>query len=824
MIYHILTNIKSSLEIMGQLYYCLNKKVTRLINERKRQDLNQQSSTWQVDALTIWSYVSLNEILIVLILKYFHINNIKFNYDLEFKNNSHNNFWKQNTPLIDYCETLGVNIPHYCYHKNLSISGNCRMCLVELENSPKPIVSCAMNAKSCLANGAIYTNSSLVKKARENVLEFLLLNHPLDCPICDQGGECDLQDQSLFFGLTKKRFYSFKRVVLDKNIGPIVKTVMTRCIHCTRCVRFATEIAGVEDLGMFGRGLQSEIGTYVEKIFQSELSGNVIDLCPVGALTSKPYPFLNRSWELKNIKSIDFSDSFGTSIQLSIKNNHIIKILPGYDKVTYKTIWISDKTRFSFDGMFSPEKIVFSLLNNNNNTSLISLSWQKLFKEFFCILYFQNHLLRHLYQPHQITICLSKFVSLEVLNLLNMLTQKYSFFKLRQSESQNLNIDLEQNYLLNSDLKDSKISTTDTCLLIGINPRYEGTKLNLKLRSRYLKGNFNVIQIGSLLNLTFSNTNISSNIKILKSLIEGNNLFCQEFINSLNPLLISNIEIFKREDSFGLIDMLKLLIKHVNWFAQSVSANQINILNATLNDVGFANSGNLKSLEYKDFKNSTGIYFVNNVFSSPNIQKLLSLKLLKFFKDRSFNNKVLITQNSSLDMNMITQLRKNFNWNNHIHLPSTVLFETSGTYINTEGDINKVTKIVTPWGQTKSDWQIIRKIFSYSKKMLSITNFWKNNKLSFNSNTLNRFENYIGFQYYAVSNLTNLGFQLLKKITKSRLSLHRFKHKQKKIYNSQLRFWLNDFYLDGKDFNSKYSSTMVQCSKLSKLNNTNFKF
>ena len=242
-----------------------------------------------------------------------------------------------------------------------------------------------------------------------------------------------------------------------------------------------------------------------------------------------------------------------------------------------------------------------------------------------------------------------------------MLTQKYSFFKLRQSESQNLNIDLEQNYLLNSDLEDSKISTTDTCLLIGINPRYEGTKLNLKLRSRYLKGNFNVIQIGSLLNLTFSNTNISSNIKILKSLIEGNNLFCQEFINSVNPLLISNIEIFKREDSFGLIDMLKLLIKHVNSFAQSVSANQINILNATLNDVGFANSGNLKSLEYKDFRNSAGIYFVNNAFSSPNIQKLLSLKLLKFFKDRSFNNKVLITQNSSLDMNMITQLRKNFN-------------------------------------------------------------------------------------------------------------------------------------------------------------------
>ena len=757
-------------------------------------------------------------------MKYFHINNIKFNYDLEFKNNLDNDFWKQNTPLIDYCETLGVNIPHYCYHKNLSISGNCRMCLVELENSPKPIVSCAMNAKSCLANGAIYTNSSLVKKARENVLEFLLLNHPLDCPICDQGGECDLQDQSLFFGLTKKRFYSFKRVVLDKNIGPIIKTVMTRCIHCTRCVRFAAEIAGVEDLGMFGRGLQSEIGTYVEKIFQSELSGNVIDLCPVGALTSKPYPFLNRSWELKSVRSIDFSDSFGTSTQLFIKNNNIIKILPGYDKTTYKTIWISDKTRFSFDGMFSPEKIIYSLLNNNNKKSLVSLSWQKLFKEFFCTLYFQNHLLKHFYQPYKITVCLSKTVNLEVLNLLNILTHKYSFFKLRQSEPQSLNIDLEQNYLLNSDLKDSKIATSDTCLLIGINPRYEGSKLNLKLRSRYLKGNFNVIQIGSLLNLTFSNTNITSNIKILKSLIEGNNLFCQEFVNSSNPVLISNIEIFKREDSFCLTDMLKLLIKHVNLFAQSESQNQLNILNATLNDVGFVNYANLKSLEYKDFTNSTGIYFINNSFSSPNIKKLLSLKLLNFFKQDKFNNKILITQNSNLDIKLIMQLRKSFKLNNHLHLPNTVLFETSGTYINTEGVINKVTRIVTPLGQTKSDWQIIRKIFSYSKKILYITNFLKNNKLAFNSNTIDRFENYIGFQCYAVANLTNLGFQLLKKVAKCPSIIKKFKSNKKKIYNSQLRFWLNDFYIDGKDSNSKYSSTMVQCSKLSRLNNTNFKF
>lgn len=188
--------------------------------------------------------------------------------------------------LLNHLISKGITIPYFCYHNELSIAGNCRACLVELENSPKPVVSCGINAKSCLSNNKVYYDSVLLKKARENVLEFLLLNHPVDCPICDQGGECDLQEQSLFFGFTKKRFYKFKRAVSDKDLGPIVKTVMTRCIHCTRCVRFASEIAGVEDLGIFTRGTNSEIGTYVDKNFLSELSGNVIDLCPVGRFSN----------------------------------------------------------------------------------------------------------------------------------------------------------------------------------------------------------------------------------------------------------------------------------------------------------------------------------------------------------------------------------------------------------------------------------------------------------------------------------------------------------------------------------------------------------
>ena len=756
-------------------------------------------------------------------MKYFYINDVKFNYDLEFKNNSSTDFWKQNTPLIEYCETLGIHIPHYCYHKGLSISGNCRMCLIELKNSPKPIVSCAMNAKSCLANGDVFTNSSLVKKARENILEFLLLNHPLDCPICDQGGECDLQDQSLFFGLTKKRFYNFKRIVINKNIGPIVKTVMTRCIHCTRCVRFATEIAGAESLGMFGRGLQSEIGTYVEKIFQSELSGNVIDLCPVGALTSKPYPFVSRNWELKNTTFIDFSDGFGTPTQLFIKNNQIVKILPGYDIETSRTNWISDKTRFSFDCMFSPERVVNSFIKTND-LSIIGPSWEKLFKEIFYTLYFKSHLSRHMCQSSQLIVCLTKDMSLEVLNLLYILSRKYSFFKLRQSEPQNLIIDTEQNYLLSSSLTSSQISLSDTCFLIGVNPRYEGAKLNLALRSRYLKGNFKIIQIGASSNATFTTHNFSNNTRSLKSLIEGNNLFCQDLVNASNPILISNSEMFKRKDFFSMTHALKLLMKYLNAYSYSNISKQLNILNSTLNENGVNNLNILKTIQSFDFRNSQGVYFFNNSFHTYNVKKLLNLKLLNFFQDSEHTSKLLITQNNTLEMKKIAMFRKNFYLENQIHLPNNVFFEVSGTYINTNGKINKTTKVITSLNQTKSNWQIARKIFSYCKKTFYISNIFQNNKLMFNIRKPYHFRNYIGFQFYAVSTLNSFAFQLFEKIEKPTIDCLKFKPKRGKLFNSQLKFWLNDFYLDSKDCSTKYSSTMIQCSKFFRLEHTNFKY
>ena len=311
-------------------------------------------------------------------------------------------------------------------------------------------------------------------------------------------------------------------------------------------------------------------------------------------------------------------------------------------------------------------------------------------------------MLKQFYRPYQIIICINESADLKLLNLLSVLNRKYSFFKLRQSESQIVNIDLEQNYFLGSNL-DKKISMSDTCLLIGVNPRYEGSKLNLRLRSRYLKGNFEVIQIGSLINLTFSNTNITNNTKVLKSLVGGNNFFCQKFVNSSNPILISNAEIFKRKDSFGLTNMLKNLTKYINLFSQSSNQNRLSILNPSVNSVGFANFNSLKTIKNKDLKNATGVYFINNSFSTSNVKKLLNLKLLNFFQDYTCTNKILITQNSNLDTKLITQMKEGFRFKNHIHLPNTVFFESSGTFLNTEGKVNKVTKIIKPSGQTKND-------------------------------------------------------------------------------------------------------------------------
>jgi len=725
-------------------------------------------------------------------LKYFYIDNMKFNYNLEFNAQNSKNSWKHTVSLIEYCDTLGIAIPHYCYHKNLSIAGNCRMCLIELKKSPKPVVSCSMNAKSSLAaNTEIYTNSPLVKKARENVMEFLLLNHPLDCPICDQGGECDLQDQSLFFGITKKRFFSFKRVVTDKNLGTIVKTVMTRCIHCTRCVRFATEIAGVEDLGVFGRGENSEIGTYVEKAFQSELSGNVIDICPVGALTSKPYPFVGRSWELKKVSSIDPSDGFGSNIQVYLKNNKIIKILPGHNNIQ----WISDKTRFIFDGMFSTNRNLNKFLITNNKK--IDLSWKTIFQKIVTLVYLQDHLSRHLLKINPFVLLLEDTLSIETLTILLIIQKKYSFFLLRKVNNTKISNDFEESLQLNN----LNFSDSNSCLIVGTNPRFESPYLNLKLKKRFMKGNFKVFSIGSKTDLTFPTISLGSNLKKLKTIVEGNSSICTNLKSSKNLLTITSTETLKREDSFSFPQLFDVFTN-----LASKAKGSFNLLNTSINENGVNILNSFNILKKNELNKTTGLFFINSNSKSITLfDNLIELQLLNYFNSVKPNT-LLIEQNSEC---FLLKSANRLNILNYMYLPNNVFFESFGSYINTTGEFKKTSKIVSSMQNTKDDWQILRKMFGSLSKINFISNPKTNSLISYSCNNLFNFKNFTNFLFLTTKSLSKNSAYL-----KSENQNFKLKKKLKKIklINTQFKKWIEDFYIGGLDNYSRNSKTMTSCS------------
>jgi NADH-quinone oxidoreductase subunit G len=736
-------------------------------------------------------------------LNYFYVNGIKINYIEKDKN------------IIDYIENLNIKIPHFCYHKNLSIAGNCRLCLVELKNSPKPLISCAMPISNKME---IYTNSFLVKKARENILEFLLLNHPLDCPICDQGGECDLQDQSLTFGLNKKRFYFYKRSVINKNLGPIIKTVMTRCIHCTRCIRFAKEIAHSEDLGVFGRGYSMEIGSYIEKIFNSEISGNVIDICPVGALTSKTYSFFDRTWELKNVFSIDYSDSLNLDIKVSIKNDFLItKITPYYyNQNNNFENWISDKTRFSFDGMFSLERLSTLIVTNDVNYFDNSILWKQMFKEITLIIYFQNHFNKHLLKLPFITIIIDNSISVELLNLLLLFEKKYEFIKIKKVNNFFNFIDLDTNLLINSANNITKLNLSEIILLIGLNTRLESSTLNIKLKQRFLKGNVKIFTINSLLDFTFPIINLGANITILKNIVEGTNIVCQELKSKKNPLLLFNTILLERNDSnvinffFNIFnDKLKLN----NWIG-------INCVSSSLNETYISLIGLIKSINIKDFINSSGLYFINSNIYSINILKLLELKLLNYFKKESYNYKYIIEQNNILTKHNQKNNIKIKN-NLYIGLPNFNLFEDSGLYQNSEGFFKKTIKIIpNRIKSTKSNWYILRRLISHLDKNLLIKK-----KFSLNFKNYLTFIKYINFQvlpnllFNKMIHIQSLNIKSNKLVYFNYYSKYNF---NKKFFKTKPILFIDDFYIGGNDLYSKFSKIMILCSKYLRLISTNF--
>jgi NADH-quinone oxidoreductase chain G len=371
--------------------------------------------------------------------------------------------------IIQISEIVGISIPRFCYHQALSIAGNCRMCMVEIEKSVKPIIACATSISNDMV---IFTNSELVKTSRENVLELLLINHPLDCPICDQGGECDLQDEALVFGTDRGRFIDIKRSVEDKELGPIVKTIMTRCIHCTRCIRFTKEVAGIPILGTMGRGGDTEIGTYIEQYFDSEVIGNIVDICPVGALTSKPYAFRARSWELQSTESFDIFDSLMSNIRIDIKENEVMRILPRRnDQINGE--WITDKVRFFYEGA-KINRLLFPLIKKNNLIMHISSEFAF---DFFIDLYKKSLLLKNksmISIIHDNIDIIDSFYYQKTMDLFNISVFNYS------NNNKLVSNHFKYNWLLNSSIN-SFIEKYSVFIFCNTNLKYENAILNTLL-------------------------------------------------------------------------------------------------------------------------------------------------------------------------------------------------------------------------------------------------------------------------------------------------------------------------------------------------------
>lgn len=524
------------------------------------------------------------------------INSIK-----KFKVNNEIIHLQGDLTILQACEKVGLWIPRFCYSESLSIAGNCRMCLVEIEKSPKLMPACAIKIGE---NMKIYTKTNLVKKVRESILEFLLINHPLDCPICDQGGECDLQDQAMFYGSDRGRFYDYKRSVQDKNGGPLIKTIMTRCIHCTRCIRFATEIAGVESLGTSGRGKGMQVGTYISNLFSSELSGNVIDLCPVGALTSKPYAFSFRPWELKSIESVDVLDGMGSNIRIDTKSSELMRILPRTNDLVNEQ-WISDKTRFALDGL-KYQRLVYPMFRTELK-KWAALSWKN------ALAITKGHFL--LNASEKISCHIGPFVDLETIQSLkkfaNLLGIPENTPNIGSNHKNHIgytfkNIDYPCEFLSAqngsartmdaagartkfSDLAKMSINSSrqerftaepqkdwaldrksTTVLIAGCNPRYEASLLNLRLRQKVLQASLDkpvniytiATGIGQSLDLTYPKKHLGCGIQTLFSLIQGKQDCTLSNINQFLPRKGLDIKIFlgfsilKRLDSNSIIQSL----------------------------------------------------------------------------------------------------------------------------------------------------------------------------------------------------------------------------------------------------------------------------
>ncbi len=598
--------------------------------------------------------------------------------------------------VLQACELADAEIPRFCYHEKLSIAGNCRMCLVELEKSPKPIASCAMPAAEGMN---IKTNTKLVEKARKGVMEFLLANHPLDCPVCDQGGECDLQDQSMYYGVDKSRFVENKRQVKEKYMGPLIKTQMTRCIHCTRCVRFATEVAGVPEIGAIGRGENMEITTYLEKAMESELSANVIDLCPVGALTSKPYAFEARPWELKKTESIDVMDAVGSNIRVDTYNWEVKRILPRLNNDINEE-WISDKTRYSCDGLLKQRLDVPYIKKNNK---LQKSTWDE-------VILILTEKIKTI-NPKEIGGHIGDMVNLE-----NALSFKkfFSIIKCDNLEFREKNFYInpseKSNYIFNSSIKG--IEQADLILLVGTNPRHEATMLNARIRKIFAQKQVPIYSIGNPGDLTYNYNIIGDKVDDINKILNNDTDFSKKLLSSKKPIVIIGESALEIKSGKYIFESFKNFLKKNNFIHKDWNA--LNFLPQNASTVGLLDLNILPKDDEK--KNSFFEKLKNNQF------KLLYL-LGSDNLDIKKNNEFIVYQGSHGDRGAEIA---------DIILPSAAYTEQNGLYENLEGRVQECKKASYPIGDALEDWKIFNLILKALGKNENLSNFNSLRKEVFN--------------------------------------------------------------------------------------------
>ena len=573
--------------------------------------------------------------------------------------------------VLQACEKAGAEIPRFCYHEKLSIAGNCRMCLVEMEKSPKPIASCAMPAAEGMN---IKTNTAFVEKARKGVMEFLLANHPLDCPVCDQGGECDLQDQSMFYGVDKSRFKENKRSVPEKYMGPLIKTQMTRCIHCTRCVRFATEVAGVSELGAIGRGEDMQITTYLEQSMQSELSANVIDLCPVGALTSKPYVFEARPWELKKTETIDVMDAVGSNVRVDTYDWEVKRVLPLINEDINEE-WISDKTRYACDGLLN-QRLDTPFIKYNGKFE--KASWDEVFK--IIKSKFENS------SKEKICGFVGDLTNMETGYIFKEFFDRTLSNHNYDSRSDNRYVDVKEreNYIFNSSI--NGIEDADLIFLLGTNPRYEATILNARIRKAFVNNNTKIISLNDVGDLTYPYESLDGQTQSIKNIFEGSDEISKKILDAKHPMIIIGESLLKLNSANYLFNLIKDFLNKNNKFTDNW--NPLNILSCDASTVGNFDLGIINNdiNLIKDLK--------SNKFE---IVYLVGQDNLEFDKKDEF----IIYQGSHGDKGAEIA---------DIILPGAAYTEQDGHFTNLEGKIQKAYKASYPPGDAKEDWQIINEL------------------------------------------------------------------------------------------------------------------